>query len=230
MKAKLADRIDYNQRYSLYRFDMSAPFKMKNLAGQYVMIDVGEGQKRAYSMCDRPDVDSSFELLVDHQPGGIGTTYLKNLPLGAEISLVAPLGQLVVTPATNEAEMMVLLAGGCGIGAFRAILADQLQNKRDQRTWLLLWVMDDDRQLFWQDDLMVMDKAFPNFKLVPIITYPSPEWQGQTGFLTDFVRDFSFPQKTAFFLCGNPEMITQLKKILAKKGVAPEMMITEQAA
>ena len=33
--------------------------------------------------------------------------------------------------------------------------------------------MDDDRQLFWQDDLMVMDKAFPNFKLMPIITYPS---------------------------------------------------------
>lgn len=228
MQAKLANRLDFNERYSHYRFEMVSPFKMNNLAGQYVMIDVGQGQKRAYSMCDRPDVDSSFELLVDHRPGGIGTTYLKNLAFGQTIDFIAPLGDLVVDERADDAKMMVLLAGGCGIAPFRAILADQLQNKHDERSWLLLWAMEDDRQLFWQDDLMIIDKEFPNFKLVPIITKPSPDWQGQTGLITDFVANFSFPKPSQFYFCGCQEMIAALKEILAKKGVPAERLVSEK--
>lgn len=228
MKAKLAERLDYNERYSHYRFEMVSPFKMNNLAGQYVMIDVGQGQKRAYSMCDRPDIDSSFELLVDHRPGGIGTTYLKNLAFGQVVDLIAPLGDLVVNESAADAKMMVLLAGGCEIAPFRAILTDQLQIKNDQRSWLLLWAMEDDRQLFWEDDLMLIDKSFPNFKLVPIIAQPSANWQGQTGLITDFVANFSFPEPSQFYFCACPALVEELKKILVKKGVPAERMVSEK--
>lgn len=228
-QARLSDREDYNDRYSQYRFDLVQPLTLENVAGQYVLLQIDEKTTRAYSMSDRPDVQTTFELLVDHQPNGVGTNYLRNLAFGATIKMMAPLGQFVIRD-NPEVEQLVFVASGSGIAPIKSMLTDQLQNKNDQRTMTLFWGMRHDADLFWLDFFNDLETHFSNFNFVPVISQPSPNWRLATGHITDYLKKLDLKTKTQFYLCGNAKMMTETKEILHERAVAEEEIITEKFA
>ncbi len=211
--ARLADRQDYNDRYSQYHFELVQPFSLENEAGQYVLLQVDPTTSRAYSMTDRPDIDSSFELLVDHQPAGKGTTFLRQLPLGASADFIAPLGHFVIKDNPNI-KNFCFVATGSGIAPFKSILTDRLQLRNDQRSFTLFWGMRHDNELFWLDFFWDLQKNFPNFNFVPVVSQPSPSWQLTTGHVTDQLAKLDFTSDTKFYLCGNPTMVNAVKTLL----------------
>ena len=227
MKARLSDRQDYNDRYAQYRFELSEPFKLANEAGQYVMFKVADETMRAYSMADRPDVENSFEILVDHQPNGLGTNFLRNLKFGQEVEILAPLGQLTVKEEVT-ADTLVFIATGCGISPFKAIITDQLQLKKTPRKIVLLWGMRHDDELFWTEDFQSMQDAYENFTFLPLISRPSEDWAGETGRVTDFLRDTEFDASTHFYTCGAKCMVDEVHDILVNKGIEPNKIETER--
>lgn len=226
MTAKLSDRIIYNDRYCQYHFELVEPFKIHNQAGQYVMLQIDEKTMRAYSMCDRPDIDSSFEILVDQQPAGAGTTFLKNLPLGAEVKLMAPLGQLYV-PTDSPAKQLILVATGSGISPFKAIVTDQLQLQNNPRPITLIWGMRHDSEFFWLDFFTDLAQNYPQLTFIPVVSQPSPDWALATGHVTDFVDKLDFTDSQVL-LCGNPKMIEANKALLEKHQLQPSQIIIEQ--
>ena len=228
MTAKLAEKEEYSHRYCLYRFELLAPHKIANEAGQYVMLDVGEGQKRAYSMCDRPDIDSSFEILVDHEPGGVGVNFLRSLQFGQEVQLIAPLGGLTIKPEWSSSEPLVLIATGSGIAPFKAIVTDLLQIKKDLRPLQLYWGMRHDDDLFWLDDFTGIAVAYPQFQFVPLVSRPSDLWSGQTGRVTDYLRQIEVPASARYLLCGRGEMLDEVKQILIAKKIDPNRIVMEK--
>ncbi len=226
-QVRLSDRLDYNDRYSQYRFELVSPSTMDNQAGQYVLLQIDPKTARAYSMSDRPDITSSFELLVDHQPGGPGTTFLRQLEFGQEISAILPLGHFVIKnePAADE---LIFLATGSGIAPIKSMLTDLLQNRAETRPLTLLWGMRHDQDFFWLDFFADLQKHYTNFNFVPVVSQPSPNWQLATGHITDYLEKLPLTLPTQFYLCGNQKMVTSVKEILQKKSIAPEFIITEQ--
>jgi dihydroorotate dehydrogenase electron transfer subunit len=88
--------------------------------GQFTMVRMPERSdlllRRPYSFCDsRPD-DRTFSLLV--KIAGKGTRALTELPVGARVDCLGPLGSAFRLP--DSARKPVVVAGGVGIAPFVA--------------------------------------------------------------------------------------------------------------
>jgi CDP-4-dehydro-6-deoxyglucose reductase len=227
MRAQFSDKEEFNEHFCLYRFEMIAPQRSLNEAGQYVIIEVGEGQNRAYSMCDRPDIDTSFEILVDHRPNGIGTNFLRNLKFGQVINFVGPLGQFYINPET-DAQAIVLVATGSGVSPFKSMITDQLQLKNSSRPLTLIWGMRHDEDFFWLEDFYDIARSYSQFNFIPTVTQPSDIWDKNVGRVTDLIKDTQFTPQTDFYLCGRGEMIDEVANILAQKQIPSTRIFSEK--
>lgn len=226
-QARLSERLDYNDNYSQYRFELIEPAIMDNLAGQFALLQIDSKTARSYSMSDRPDIQTSFELLVDHSPHGPGTTFLRQLKFGDQVEAILPLGKFVIKDSP-EVEELVFLATGSGIAPIKSMITDQLQNRHDTRPLTLFWGMRHDSELFWLDFFADLQKNFSNFNFIPVISQPSPAWQLAIGHITDYLEKMTFTVSTQFYICGNAKMQQETKAILAQKSIKPEFIITEQ--
>jgi NAD(P)H-flavin reductase len=68
-------------------------------------------------------------------------------------------------------------------------------------------------------------------KWIPTVSQPAGEWKNFRGRVTDYLRQMEseFPWlETQYYLCGNGAMITEVKALLAEKGVPKESVHQEK--
>ncbi|NCN06743.1 MAG: hypothetical protein GW946_02760 [Candidatus Pacebacteria bacterium] len=218
--AKLEDKAQLNERFVQYKFELVTPNELQFSAGQYVSIKVSDqGVRRSYSICSSPAVMHGFELLIDHQPAGVGCTFLENLQFGQEIELLAPLGVFTIKPDQEETEI-ALVATGSGIAPFLSMLYERLQVDQDMRPITLYWGMRHANLLFWEDEFEVLTQAFPHFRFHPVISQAEPAWPLCRGRVTDCLNTHEQPAGVGYYLCGNAAMIADVSKTLLAKGVS----------
>lgn len=222
LKAKLADKLVFNDKYSQYNFSLVQPHVLEFDPGQYVSIVVDEhGDRRSYSICSKPENKDAFDLLIDHTPAGVGTKFLQSLQFGQEIDLMAPLGRFVFNHGGNE-EALIFVATGSGIAPFKSMIMSMLQEGNERRPMTLYWGMRFVEELFWLDEWQNLAESFNNFKFHPVISKAVDEWTLCRGRVTDCLSIHDVPVNAAFYLCGNAHMIADVTTLLGQKGVNPE--------
>ncbi|MEN8253145.1 MAG: FAD-binding oxidoreductase [Patescibacteria group bacterium] len=225
--AKLQDKIDLNDKYVKYSFELIEPNKMEFLAGQYISIKVNEnGSRRSYSICSSPKVDHGFELLVDIEPNGVGVSYLQSLNFGDEISFLGPMGIFVVDE--KQTDELVFVATGSGIAPFHSMVLDLLQNKGEQRKITLYWGMRYSKQIFWLDEFKELMDNFSQFNFHPVLSKAEPGWTLCHGRVTDCLMVHGFPANGDYYLCGSKAMIEESGEILKKSGISKEKIHFEK--
>ncbi|MDA1079098.1 MAG: FAD-binding oxidoreductase [bacterium] len=218
-RAKLEDKQQLNERFMQYDFELVEPNELAFAAGQYVSIKVSDkGERRSYSICSSPAITHGFELLVDHQPAGIGCTYLESLAFGQEIELLAPLGIFTIVPDTDETSL-ALVATGSGIAPFRSMLFEHLQVRQDTRPITLYWGMRHANQLFWEDEFEELAESFPHFSFHPVISQPEQAWPLCRGRVTDCLTAHEQAASVGYYLCGNATMIGDVTQTVLAKGI-----------
>jgi CDP-4-dehydro-6-deoxyglucose reductase len=233
--AKLEEKIVHNPLYTEFHFELLAPPRLKNTAGQYVMIDIPQlpdpsrtpPLKRAYSMSDRPDIDHGFEIVVATANPGIGVNYLNSLAFGAQITCTAPLGLFTLHP-TPDIQNLTFVATGSGIAPIKAMLADLLQIRQDRRPLQLYWGMYHETDFFWLDIFADWQRLFPNFSFTPVVTYPSETWTLSRGLVTDCLTVDGLKPATEVYLCGNPQMVTDVATLLTQHFSLPPTLIHQE--
>lgn len=231
--ARLEEKTIHNERYAQLAFELIEPHRLEFLPGQYVSIQVTErGDRRSYSICSNPEIDHGFELLVDVQPGGLGSSYLNSLEIGSTISGLAPLGQFVLaedTPAAQSAEAaLAFIATGSGIAPLNSMILNLLQTRHDQRPITLYWGMRHAEHLFWLQEYQILADSFSNFSFYPVLSQPAPEWTLSSGHVTDLLAAHQFQPTTGFYLCGNKKMIEACSQTLLAKSITPEYIHHEK--
>lgn len=218
-QAILEDKIEYNDKFCHYFFELKEPHQLSFQAGQFLSLTVNEaGAKRAYSICSDPDIDHGVELLIDQTPNGVGVNFLKNLAFGDQVTFQAPLGRFVVEP--NPAEKAIVLVGtGSGIAPLRSMALDLLKNRHDSRPITLFWGLRMMRDLIWQEEFSQLNNQYPNFVFHPVLSQPGPEWTLCRGHVTDCLQIHQLPAEAGYYLCGGQAMVTDVKNILAAKAV-----------
>lgn len=208
-------------------FESEPGFDFK--AGQFISIVVpgagpnGRNLRRAYSIASAPGVNP-VELCIKVVEGGPGTTYLKNLKKDELFQGFAPYGSFTyVTPPSRH---VVFLATGTGIAPFRSmILSKHYQEARPLSTTCVYGCR-------FEDELLYGEEFLANeVKLIQTVSRPKGNWSGITGRCTDYLRSVGndFPWlETDFYLCGNGDMITEVKSILAEKNVTKEAIFQEK--
>ncbi|MBI4065558.1 hypothetical protein HY409_04305 [Candidatus Gottesmanbacteria bacterium] len=232
------------------RFQMTDPNNFSFIAGQHGSFIIEQTIRRNYSFASVPLEIPYLETCVDATPMGPGSTWLMSLKKGDQIALLAPLGRFVVDKESPQKKVFV--ATGTGISAVRSMILDCLSDKQrvlprvfpheypqgdpfagDPRPASpamvsLYWGVRHEENMFWDQQFETLSKVHPNFLFIRIVSQPTGTWQGRVGRVTDFVtkEEANFTQ-SEFYLCGNREMIYDMRKQLVEKSVPEEQIKSE---
>ena len=130
----------------------------------------------------------------------------------------------------HDAEQLVFIAGGIGITPFMSMLR-YIRDRKLRREVILLWANKTEKDIAFRAELEKMASEMTSLKVVHILSRQG-NWAGEKGrinadTLKKHVGDF---EKGEFFVCGPPQMMTDIQKILADLGVSKKRIHTERFA
>jgi len=236
--ATLIRRVDQTDdlAYFWVKFDGDAtPFE----PGQYMTTGVfadGKLVQRPYSVASAPSVagEEGYELYVKLVPVIRFTTALWRLPVGHRMRMIGPKGRFLLEPDDDRTHLYV--STGTGIAPFISMMRQTLADGRPRRTVMLNGCSYADelgyRELLegWE-----RDGGYP-VQYVPTVSRPNDPrnagWGGRTGRVESVVesvcRDFRLrPEQTVVYICGNPEMILNVERVLMDRGF-PEFHVKKE--
>jgi ferredoxin-NADP reductase len=165
----------------------------------------------------------TLDLTVRDKAGGFVAPYLLNqVQVGDELETTGPAGCFYYEPLIDGTDL-VFLAGGSGITPFMSILRDAFPPEGPQtplRTHLLYGSRVPEDVLFGPE-LDKLSAKHPNFHYSLVISEPTPDYQGLTGFLTTEViqAQVGDVKDKTFYICGPNLMYDLCLSGLAELGV-----------
>jgi CDP-4-dehydro-6-deoxyglucose reductase, E3 len=191
-------------------------------AGQYVDVMLDGGRRRSFSIASPPHASRPLELHVRRVAGGEFTERLfgadsKNMLLTIE----GPLGQFIY----RQTEAPVLMVGGgTGLAPLLCMLRHSIENGLE-RDIMLYWGVRGERDLYAEAQLAALAQRSAGFRHVAVLSEPSPQWSGRSGFVHRAVLA-DFPDLAGYdiYASGPPAMIEALRSEFARHGAAAERL------
>lgn len=199
--------------------------------GQFISTQVGldaEGNPvlRSYSLASPPERRGELVLILRLVENGIGSQYFDALRPGDSLRFTGPMGFFV-----NELEHpgeAVYVATGTGVAPFFPMIDETLRRPETGRV-LLFWGLRSEQDLFGHDELSTLAARHPRFSAAIYLSQPQgfARLRGRvTGPVLELLPSLKAP---TFYLCGNGQMIEELKAGLVDRGVNRKRQIRTEA-
>jgi len=201
--------------------------------GQYATFIIDEKTRRQYSFCSAPD-QSSFEIVVDTTPMGVGSKYFLEKNVGEKVEYLAPIGNFTLSQNPLK---KVFVATGAGIAPFRSMILDRTNKTNPPSPRLrrasmtnttdivLYWGLRYEDDVYWDQELRNIVGQYTGFQYFLSLSKPSQNWHGLTGHITEYVlKNEKNLQNCEFYLCGNSAMITEMESKLSAQNVNNEQI------
>lgn len=193
--------------------------------------------KRCYSLASWQPNPACYELAIRQVSGGRVSTWLhRNMQSGSRIRVLPPRGKFTLQASSGD---VALVAGGIGITPIRAILHALLSdngsnqgrtaNASMQRGTssisggriVLFYAARYFDDLLYHAEFIAAAGQHANFRYLPVLSKPRPDWQGQCGRLDaqtvlHRLNDFS---QTDFYLCAGSSMMDAISAGLQESGI-----------
>ena len=236
--ARLVKRVDETEDlgYFWVRFDGEpTPFE----PGQYMTTGVyadGKLVQRPYSVASAPRdaATEGYEFYVRLVPIMRFTSLLWRLPVGHGMRMIGPKGKFVLE--TDDERTHLFVATGTGIAPFISMMRETMAAGQPRRT-IMLHGCSYVEELGYRDLLEGWERegAYP-VQYVPTISRPDDSrnvrWDGRAGraeaVVASVCHDLGLrPERTVVYICGNPEMILNVERILMDRGF-PEFHVKKE--
>ncbi|MEW6055327.1 MAG: FAD-dependent oxidoreductase [Bdellovibrionota bacterium] len=205
--------------------------KMNYYPGQFLSLCVPGGDarkpvRRPYTFAGAPDlaIKNGYELCIKYQKGGRGSEYVASLQPGDVFEATAPYGDFVYE--TKPERSVCFISTGTGIAPFRSMVLSRQFEENPPKQALCLYGARSEQDILFPKDFESM-----GVKTVYALSRADDAWTGFRGRVTDYLRSISSDwnwDSTDFYLCGNGEMIAEVKRILHVHNV-PEKAIHKEA-
>ena len=167
----------------------------------------------------------TFELTVktyfpsNSQPGGAMSNILDCMPLGEEIEIRGPIGEIVyngkgvfsISGKDYTFKRINLVLGGSGITPGYSLIARAMLSSDPDIQICVLDANKSEKDILLHKELDEFEKSSGGrLKITHILSHPSDEWKGKKGHVdADLIQEVLFkPEEgTGVFLCGPPGMI-----------------------
>ncbi len=163
---KLKSRQEVAEQTLACCFEKPATFRFT--PGQFIELTLlnppesdAEGNSRAFSIASAPYED--FLMVATRLRDTAFKRVLSNLPLGADVRVEGPFGDLRLHH--DESRAAVVLTGGIGITPFRSILLAAAKEKRPIRIFVFYGNRRPEDAAFL-DELQDLEKQNPNYRLI----------------------------------------------------------------
>ncbi len=176
-------------------------------AGQYINILLDDGQRRAFSFANAPQVQDRIELHVRRVPGGrfTGQVFTQMKP-GDTLRFEGPLGDF----SLREGEAPILfVAGATGFAPIKSIVEDAFARGISRPMWLY-WGVRRRADLYAIALAEQWQREHAQFHFVPVLSEAAPAdgWRGRTGLVHEaMLADFPDLQGHEVYVCGSVKMV-----------------------
>lgn len=169
--------------------------------------------------------DGTFELVVktyfpdENQPGGAMSNILDCMPIGEEIEIRGPTGEIqysgngkfVIEGKDKVFQHITLILGGSGITPGYQLIARILETEGDDTHIAVVDANKSEEDILLKDELEKLQKEHSGqFRIEHVLSHPSENWEGKKGHVNaDVIKEVGYePGKgSVAFLCGPPAMI-----------------------
>ena len=194
-------------------------------AGQYIDILLPGGRRRSFSIASPPHEPKPLELHVRRIAGGEFSDRLFHEDMRAALlSIEGPLGSFTYRPHASDPPRMLLIGGGTGIAPLLSILRHLIENgiERDMR---LYWGVRNEQDLYAQATLEQLSRRAASFTYVPVLSEPSPEWRGRSGWVHEAaLQDIDDLEAIEVYAAGPPAMIAAIQREYDSRGSAKKRL------
>ncbi|QGY43857.1 oxidoreductase [Maribellus comscasis] len=178
--------------------------RFKFIAGQHISLSIeGDYQSREYSIYSAEE-GQNLEILVKEVEGGYFSPKLKHLKKGDMVEVHGPFGKFGLDTKKQVTHKHVFIASGTGIAPFHSMVKSY--PNLDYRLIHGVRHMEE----AYEKNHYGEDRYF---------LCTSRDKDGDfNGRVTDYIKQAEFDKNTAFYLCGNSDMIFDAMEILKDKG------------
>ncbi|MGH9326095.1 MAG: FAD-dependent oxidoreductase [Terriglobia bacterium] len=221
---KLKNRKEVAERTMAFQFEKPAEWTFK--AGQFIDITLpnppetdAEGNTRGFSIASAPEED--ILMVTTRLRDTAFKRSLKTVPLGTEVKVEGPFGNLVLH--NNTSRPCVLLAGGIGITPFRSIVVRAAKEKLAHHIFLFYSNRRPEDAAFLEE-LQALQKENPNFKLIATMTDMEKShrpWQGERGLINKEMlsKHLKGVENAIYYIAGPAAMVNGLRGMLNEAGI-----------
>ncbi len=237
-EAELIEIIEETPDVRTFRFDKPKDFDF--IPGQFVMVffpDVFGRKNRAYSIASSPTNPDYLDLTIKLY--GLFTHHMFSLHEGSIWHLRGPYGKFVLDLDRNND--ILLLGAGVGVTPLMSMIRYSTDLKLD-RKFLLLYSNKRPKDIIYHEELMQIERANPNVKIIYTLTrlkeHLKVTWPGLTGRIdADMVREAVLEwqkdlgdnrERPTSLACGPIPMLETQEKVLLELGWPKEDILYEK--
>ena len=182
--------------------------------------------RRAYSIASHREENHLFEFYISQVKTGQLTPRLFALEQGSRLYVGTRIVGMFKLSDTPEDVDIVMVATGTGVAPYMSFLRSHIMERPRQKMAILQGAAHQ-WDLGYYSELNFLASTFPNFSYQPTLTDADRTWSGLNLWINEILEQGIVqertgiaidPQKTHFFLCGNPNMIEGVSAWLADFG------------
>jgi CDP-4-dehydro-6-deoxyglucose reductase/terephthalate 1,2-dioxygenase reductase component len=205
---------------SVLRLRLPAGRRARFAAGQYLLVHLGDGESRSYSMANPPHDSDGVTLHVRHVPGGRFSAMAAALQPGDTLDIELPFGSMALDP--DDTRPLVCVAGGTGFAPVQSVL-DDLVRRKSLRSITLVRGARSAQGLYLPEAVDKWRRAWPAMRCITALSEEGqPLADGQyAGRVDDALQaHFTSLQGHVLHCCGAPAMVEAVRATALGLGLA----------
>jgi ferredoxin--NADP+ reductase len=238
MRGVVASRRDVS--HELWIVHVRPEEQMAFHPGQYITIGLprdGKLCERPYSVVSSPR-ERELEFFVELVVEGSLTPQLYDVPVGGEVHLRrAAKGRFLFDEKSGHSNhLMVATVTGVApyLSMLRELVARSKEGQEIPHRIVVIQAASSSGELGYSDELAAYAREYGWLEYVSTVSriWLDPAWPGEKGRVEDVTRKyldaFGFtPADTTAYVCGNPNMIENVKGVLQRAGFSMESVKEE---
>lgn len=224
-----------------YYFVFFSDLEIKFNPGQYLLLETQTGTHRAYSIAncfkkedfllkDLPEITTGtyISFIISTRPNGASSHFFEEVQEGVEVEAIGPNGRFNLVESDRP---KAFIATGTGIAPFipmvyQSLVDDPLQNVS---VFFGLSFNEDKYVREFFAEIINNRKQYPNFKFYLTSRHSQITDLDLQGRVTESVPEIiNNPSEHDFYICGNPDMVDDMKLVLIQIGASENNIFTEK--
>ncbi|MEG0797691.1 MAG: FAD/NAD(P)-binding protein [Acidaminococcaceae bacterium] len=194
------------------------------MPGQCAMLSVPGKGEAIFSITSSPTNLEFMEFSIKRC--GEITDYLHAAEVGQQIAIRGPYGNAFPVTDALVGKDILFVAGGIGLAPLRSVINYMLAKRSDYGQLDVVYGARSKEDFVDYEELTTVWPAEPQSAVHLTIDRPQAGWQGNVGFVPQFLQDLQFSPDKTVLVCGPPIMIKLCLAALLKMGFQKTQVYT----